>query len=275
MDNLGPSAADVSGFYDVGTQVLVTIWGESFHAGYWTSVDDPGSDQQAVERMEDEVFARLGVSAGSRVLDVGCGIGTPAFRLAETTGARVLGISIDQAEIDLAASRAESRGLHDRITFEYADALSLPYPDNSFDAAMAIESLIHMNRLPALREIARVVRPGGPIVITDLRRSEELTAKQTSELAAVLETMALTPMPTLSDYRALVAEAGLRLDELTDISDHTRHTSVAMADSARYHYDDLVGRFGRPAADVLEMMMNPPLDTNLLLAVVRAGTGNG
>lgn len=269
-DNTQPSAADVSGFYDVGTQVLITIWSESFHVGYWLSDEDDTPNQQAVERMEGELFRRLGVSSGDRVLDVGCGIGTPAFRLAETTGAEVVGVTIDHGEVELSTLRAKERGLSDQVTFAHADALSLPYPDDSFDAAVAIESLIHMDRLPALREIGRVVRPGGAIVISDLLQRNELTPEEEAELAAALEGMALTPMHTLPSYRDLIASSGLHLEELTDITEHTKRTGGAMADSARRHYDDLVARFGDEAAGVLDFMINPPVrETGLVLAVVR------
>lgn len=269
-DNTQPSAADVSGFYDIGTQVLISIWSESFHVGYWFSDDDDTPNQQAVERMEDELFRRLGVSSGSRVLDVGCGIGTPAFRLAETTGAEILGITIDPGEVDLSNRRAKERGWAEQVTFEHADALSLPYPDDSFDAAVAIESLIHMDRLPALREIGRVVRPGGAIVISDLLQRNKLSAEEEAELATVLEAMALTPVHTLASYRELVASSGLRLEELTDITEHTKRTGGAMADSARQHYDDLVARFGDEAAGVLDYMINPPVpETGMVLTVVR------
>lgn len=269
-DNTQPSAADVSGFYDVGTQVLMTIWSESFHVGYWHDDDDDTPNQQAVERMEDELFGRLGVSADSRVLDVGCGIGTPAFRLARTTGAQVLGITIDPGEVELSNRRAAEQGLTGQVEFEHADALALPYPDDSFDAAVAIESLIHMDRVPALREIARVVRPGGAIVISDLLQREELAAAEQAELAKILEAMALTPINTLDSYRDLVSASGLTLLELADITPHTHRTGSAMAESAKENYDDLVGRFGDEAVGVLEHMMNPMMETGMLLAVVRS-----
>ncbi|GAA3122052.1 methyltransferase domain-containing protein [Streptosporangium carneum] len=264
-DNTMPSSADISDFYDVATHVLTTIWGDSFHVGYWLSDDDDSSDRQAVERTEELLTGKLGASSGDRVLDLGCGIGAPAFRLAQVTGAEVLGVSIDRGQIDEANRRARALGVEKRVSFELADALELPYADDSFDAAWAIESLIHMDRPPALRELGRVVRPGGRIVISDLLEREPLSDGQRD----LLESMALSPVLTLDAYRKLVEESGLEVVELTDVSEHTHRTHARMADSARRHYDELVRLHGAEAAEVLGVMLSP-VELGIVVAVLRS-----
>src|SRR6185436_18029774 len=94
--------------------------------------------------------------------------GAPAVRLAKASGAGVVGISVSEQDVRLANERARTEGVSDRVRFEQANMLALPFPDNTFDHAMALESIVHVpDRMRALREIARVLRPGGRIVLTD------------------------------------------------------------------------------------------------------------
>jgi SAM-dependent methyltransferase len=102
-----------------------------------------------------------GLSAGDRVLDVGCGTGSLAFaaaRLAETGS--VTGIDLTPGFVDFARSRSDDP----RLRFDIADARDLPFPDNSFDRAF---SLLVLHFIPdaarAVAEMRRVVRPGGTV----------------------------------------------------------------------------------------------------------------
>jgi SAM-dependent methyltransferase len=102
-----------------------------------------------------------GVSAGDRVLDVGCGTGSLAFELPRAAGiAMVAGIDLTPGFIEF----ARARNSDPRIRFELGDARDLPFPDNSFDRAF---SLLVLHFLPdaarAVAEMRRVVRPGGTV----------------------------------------------------------------------------------------------------------------
>lgn len=163
---------DVTEFYDIADVVLTTIWGDDFHSGYWESPEDESSNAEALRRMNDTLIADLGVAAGDRVLDLGSGLGAPAFRLAEVTEASVLGVTVSQPQVDESNQRARARGLDHLVSFERADAHALPYPAGSFDAAWVIESFIHMDRPRALAQLARVLRPGGTLLFTDVVQPE-------------------------------------------------------------------------------------------------------
>jgi ubiquinone/menaquinone biosynthesis C-methylase UbiE len=139
--------------------------------------------------------------------------------------------------VDRANERAHTAGLADRVRFEHADALALPFPKASFDAILALESIIHMDRRLALAEMARVLAPGGRLVLSDLTRPH--TADPESGPAPVI-----TSLVRLADYPALVAGAGLVLDELTDVSEYTRNTLPRLIENIQRHRVEFEARYG-------------------------------
>ncbi|HWC10036.1 MAG TPA: methyltransferase domain-containing protein, partial [Acidimicrobiales bacterium] len=117
-------------------------------------------------------FARLGLGAGDRVLDLGCGGGRHAFE-AHRRGASVVAVDRSPAEATgcarlmaamRAAGEASSVALGTALT---ADGLALPFPDGAFDRVVAAEVLEHVvDDARAMAELARVLRPGGTLAVT-------------------------------------------------------------------------------------------------------------
>jgi len=106
----------------------------------------------------------------ARVLDVGCGSGQLAIALARRRQVRaVTGIDVSDTQLHLARENAERVGVN--ANFLVADAAELPFPDASFDVVVSTLSLHHWERPEqALREIRRVLAPGGSLLLLDLRR---------------------------------------------------------------------------------------------------------
>lgn len=120
-------------------------------------------------RWRERAVDVAGVGPGSRVLDVACGTGDLSLELARRVapGGEVTGS--DFSEAMLARARVKARGAGaEHVRFEWGDALSLPYGDDSFDAAtvgFGVRNFAELDR--GLSELARVVRPGGRVVVLE------------------------------------------------------------------------------------------------------------
>jgi ubiquinone biosynthesis O-methyltransferase len=119
------------------------------------------------ERLERELILELvGDVSGCKVLDVGCGDGELALELTRR-GAIVTGIDASAAMIEAAKDRAKRHNAD--IAFKVAMAERLPFPDEQFDVVTAITILCFVDdAVPVFREIARVLRPKGRLVIGEL-----------------------------------------------------------------------------------------------------------
>jgi cyclopropane fatty-acyl-phospholipid synthase-like methyltransferase len=256
-DKMATQPELVSDLYDVFTHMFLRCWGENFHYGYWLSDEDDSSVDVATDRMTDLLIERLGLQPGQRMLDVGCGIGTPALRLAATVEADITGVTINLGQAREANARAAAAGLSDRVRFDHADAMALPYPDASFDVAWAFESLLHMDRTRALAEMKRVLRPGGRLVIADTCQHGPIGPEWQDDLDEARTKMAIVELPSIDDYQAFITGAGLELDELLDVSEHTKRTMRIMGEGAREHRGDLEKQFGDAAHQLIEVLTHP------------------
>ncbi|WP_165226620.1 methyltransferase domain-containing protein [Aquisphaera insulae] len=112
-------------------------------------------------------YGLLGAAPGRRILDVGCGLGEDAAAMARLVapGGTLVGVDGSRAMVEAARGR---HGEVDGLSFEVADAASLPFDDMSFDACRVDRVLQHVaDPAPAIREMARVLRPGGVLVAYD------------------------------------------------------------------------------------------------------------
>ena len=113
----------------------------------------------------DALLAMCSLKESDRVLDVGCGSGNTACRIAQEYGCQVVGIDRSEVMIAQAEKRAGALGVADRITFQITDIFRTPFEDDTFDVALFQSVLVPLPGDPAqaLAEIIRVVRLGGRI----------------------------------------------------------------------------------------------------------------
>jgi demethylmenaquinone methyltransferase/2-methoxy-6-polyprenyl-1,4-benzoquinol methylase len=120
-------------------------------------------------RWRQAAAAAADLAAGDRALDCCTGTGDLALALADrvTTAGEVVGVDFSPRMVALARDKAARRGVP--ATFEVADALALPFPDGAFDAATVAFGIRNVADLDAgLAEMARVVRPGGRVVVLEI-----------------------------------------------------------------------------------------------------------
>ena len=117
----------------------------------------------------EELAGAAGLESGSRVLDLGCGIGGPARYLAATFGCQVTGLDLSPGFIDAGTYLTARCGLSDRVTFQAGDALHLPFEDGAFDAVFLQHVAMNVEDRAALYgEVHRVLVPGGRFATYDV-----------------------------------------------------------------------------------------------------------
>jgi ubiquinone/menaquinone biosynthesis C-methylase UbiE len=119
----------------------------------------------------EEVAGMLAVKPTDRILDIGSGIGGPARYFARRFGCRVVGIDLTPEFCEVARVLTRALGLEDRVSFEVRDALKMPFADASFDSAYSMNVSMNIADKDGLyREIHRVLKPGAPLVLSELAR---------------------------------------------------------------------------------------------------------
>lgn len=160
------------------------------------------------DRLERQLILELvGDVSGCTLLDVGCGDGELAVELWKR-GAIVMGIDASSAMIDAAKARAKE--YHADITFQMATAEDLPFPPEQFDVVTAITILCFVNdAAPVFREIARVLRPGGRLVIGELGKWSSWAAGRRIRAWLGSRIWHKGKFWTNKELRALAEQAGL------------------------------------------------------------------
>ncbi len=165
----------------------------------------------ALRQFRQKTISLAHVQPGEAVLDVGCGTGTLLLGVARqigTTG-RVVGVDPSQEQLAHARAKAARRGLS--IEFQIGVIEQLPFPDQTFDVVF---STLMMHHLPAplkrqgLLEIARVLKPGGRLVIADFKHKKERTGQAARHHAGGSR---------LNDLAALVTDAGFERVEMEEM----------------------------------------------------------
>ncbi|MEE9285128.1 MAG: methyltransferase domain-containing protein [Dehalococcoidia bacterium] len=158
---------------------------------------------------------RLGIDAGARVLDAGCGRGASAVHLARTIGCRVVGVTLETELVEAARAKAQQEGVQELATFVQGDLYETPLEKERFDAAI-MECVLSIlpDKEGALRLVAEALRPGGRVGLTDVTVSGPLPP----ELQGVLAVAGCVgDARSLADYRDLATAAGLTIEHTEDL----------------------------------------------------------
>jgi SAM-dependent methyltransferase len=131
--------------------------------------EDIGQNSWLTSDEHDRFLEWLELSPGKTLLDVACGAGGPALRIAAATGCSVVGVEVHEQAVTTANSLAAQRGLAGRAEFRVADATGpLPFPDANFDVITCIDAINHFPDRPrVIAEWARLLKPAGRLLFTD------------------------------------------------------------------------------------------------------------
>ncbi len=216
----------IVGYYDETWLDYRILWlnkdNLAVHFGY--TDESTRSHTDALKNMNRVLADRVRIQPGERVLDAGCGVGGSSLWLATERGAEVVGITLAARQAAMARDNAIRRGVTDRVQFEVADFTATPFPDASFDVVWAVESMCHAPRKAAFyREAARLLRPGGRVVVADfVRAARPLDSTGERLLHEWLDGWAVPDIDTPGEHLAHLASAGFADPRLDDVTTHTR-----------------------------------------------------
>ena len=165
----GASSTDGSGevdhaelvkeYYEICTEFMVFGWSESLH---FAPLSPRLSLEESQIRHQRSIIESLELEAGMQVIDVGCGIGGPMRRVAREAGVHVLGVNINEHQLNRAKALNEEAEIGHMVDYLGASFMDMSaIADGTFDRGYAIESTCHApNKEGAFAEIFRVLRPG-------------------------------------------------------------------------------------------------------------------
>lgn len=148
----------VNKYFDLVTSFYEYGWGESFHfASRWKGE----SLKEGIKRHEHFIALQLGLKPGQKVLDVGCGIGGPLREISRFSMTSITGVNNNEYQISRGKELNRKAGVDKTCDYVKADFMEMPFPDNSFDAAYALEATCHApDAVGVYKEIHRVLKPG-------------------------------------------------------------------------------------------------------------------
>ena len=202
-------------FYDDSSGLWEQTWGEHMHHGYYGADGMQKKERrQAQIDLIEELLRWADISHAENILDVGCGIGGSTLYLAEKFQAIATGITLSPVQANRATQRAKDAGLaptaeaSPSAQFQVADALNMPFADNSFDFIWSLESGEHMpTKEKFLQECYRVLKPGGTFLfVTWCHRSidqQPLTADEQKHLDDIYRVYCLPYVVSLPEYEAM------------------------------------------------------------------------
>lgn len=179
-------------------QFYYEIWGgEDIHIGLYQSADEPIAQASArtVERMADHLE---GITADSRILDIGAGYGGSARYLTKRFGCHVTCLNLSEVQNQRNREKNAAEGLADKITVVDGNFEELPFEDDAFDAVWSQDAILHSGRRQRVfEEVNRVLKGNGSFIFTDPMQASTVDPEV---LAPVLARIHLDSMGSYAVY---------------------------------------------------------------------------
>jgi ubiquinone/menaquinone biosynthesis C-methylase UbiE len=235
------ATARVRDFYDGPADTLYRMtWGENLHLGLPRQEGD--SQQSAMTHATERMASAIGLNEDNLVLDLGSGYGGPARQLAVRYGCRVTGLNLSRVEIADAERRTRESGLQERVNYVQGDFHELDFPAGAFDVVWSQDSLMYgADKSRILREVYRVLEPGGTLVFTDILASRDLPAEHRARL---YERVRTPEMWDIDRYLQELLAIGFTLRRLEDWSEHVAGSYAAARAKTLEQREELSAELG-------------------------------
>ncbi len=208
----------------------------SIHFGYTDATTRSHAD--ALVNMNYVLAERVGIRPGERVLDAGCGVGGSSFWLVNHRGADVVGITPVRSQVVQAQRFATRSKLVSHAHFAQADYANTVFPDASFDVVWSLESLCHApDKAAFYREAARLLRPGGRLVVAEyIRAARPLATAGERVLHSWLNGWAIPDLATREEHLSYMSAVGFSDIRFDDVTRHTRPSLRRLYQITRWSY---------------------------------------
>jgi cyclopropane-fatty-acyl-phospholipid synthase len=218
----------ISHHYDVGNGFYEIVLGPSmvYSCAYWEAPEPEGTLEQAQRDKLDLVCRKLGLTAGQRLLDVGCGWGSMAIHAAREYGVSVVGITLSQEQAAYARKRVADEGLTDRVEIRVQDYRDVT--DGPYDAISSIGMAEHVGAeryLEYAEDLLKLLKPGGRLLNHQIARRPHTdeSAYDVDEFidSYVFPDGELAPLGTTV---TMLERAGFEVRDVESIREHYAHT---------------------------------------------------
>lgn len=195
------------------------VWGgEDIHIGLYESGDEPIRDasRRTIEHMASKIQLKL--DADKRVLDMGAGYGGVARYLASTYGCKVVALNLSERENERDRQMNKEQGLDHLIEVWDGSFESVDAEDASFDVVWSQDSILHSSeRGKVIAEAARVLKPGGELIMTDPMQVDDCPE---GVLQPVYDRIHLPSLGSIDFYREAAKQNGLEEIEVEVLTEN-------------------------------------------------------
>jgi cyclopropane fatty-acyl-phospholipid synthase-like methyltransferase len=242
------TTASVAAYFDLITDDGRLFYGDSFHLGYFRSGCETLAE--ALDAHTDLVAEMARLQATHRVLDVGCGIGAPALRMADRYGCEITAVNISCEQVRQGRRLIEERHMSHRVNIARGDARALDFADASFDAVVCLEAagdicVSEEDKHRLVRELHRVLRPGGHVGFSDLALRARPLPEEDRALSRVLYHRGAE---LVTDWPAIFADHGFKIARRQDIIADTMATWERTRTTYEQRGVEVAHRYGRRIA---------------------------
>jgi cyclopropane fatty-acyl-phospholipid synthase-like methyltransferase len=207
-------------YYDLMTGVYQLYVGEHFHLFLWSEGE---TREEGIRRTNDMFLSDGKLNFSSRVVDLGCGIGSLAILIAKRYGCEIFATNINEHQLKIAKKRAKQCNLN--IDFIKQDVMELDFGER-FDAAFLIDVEPHLpDKENAIANIKSLLRVNGRLVMTAWLQDENPSFAQMEFLIRPFcKLIAFPYMETFRGYRKIFKKQGLRTVKSKDLTNEFRRS---------------------------------------------------
>lgn len=239
----------VAAYFDLITDDARMFYGDNFHFGYF--YDGTNTLEDALNAHTDLVATMARIEASKDVLDIGCGICTPAIRITKQYNCHITGVNLSAEQVRQGRDQVVAQNLSNRILVVEENALQLPFAAGSYDSVLCLEvagdiCVKKSQKKMFVQQIHRMLKPGGYAGFSDLVFTGFPDEAEEKTMEAILYHKG---RELVTDWPKIFRENGFQIEEQKNIINETMPTwqySIAVYEKK---HAEVVQRYGKKIAE--------------------------